>query len=450
MKTIASIVLASCVLASAANAQPAVPATATAPGPAPTPAAAAAIAPAPTAPRLSLADALARARQQHPAIRSTQATIAAAHARVDLANVITKPTVTAAGSLVTGSNNGLNGGFFEPALSTGISAQANLRLYDFGLTRANIRAAEANAAASDAVLPTTMLDITSTVTVAYLEAIARERLVVSADATVRNEDAHVDQARRFVAAQAKDPIEVVQAQARAANARSVLAQAQSNAAVALANLRAAIGAVDATDDFAINTDWPALPTDPPPTLATLVASARQHRPEIAQLDRQIAASNATLNAARAGRRPVLNAQAQTQWNPGSNNWSPQPSWSAGLTLSWQFFDGGRAAADTNVASANVANALAQRDSLLISLHAQLESARAQIVAATVNVSASSEAVTAAQAQLKLANARYAAGLGSQIELGDAQTAVTTAEGNLINAEWQLARAWTQLQRAIGE
>jgi len=330
MKTIASIVLASCVLASAANAQPAVPATATAPGPAPTPAAAAAIAPAPTAPRLSLADALARARQQHPAIRSTQATIAAAHARVDLANVITKPTVTAAGSLVTGSNNGLNGGFFEPALSTGISAQANLRLYDFGLTRANIRAAEANAAASDAVLPTTMLDITSTVTVAYLEAIARERLVVSADATVRNEDAHVDQARRFVAAQAKDPIEVVQAQARAANARSVLAQAQSNAAVALANLRAAIGAVDATDDFAINTDWPALPTDPPPTLATLVASARQHRPEIAQLDRQIAASNATLNAARAGRRPVLNAQAQTQWNPGSNNWSPQPSWSAGF------------------------------------------------------------------------------------------------------------------------
>ncbi len=452
MKTIASIILASSLLASAAHAQPGAAAKPAAPASAPTPPTPAptTMAPVATAARLSLADALARARQQHPDIRSTQASIAAAHARVELANVATKPTATAAASLATGSKNGVNGGFFEPALSTGISAQASWRIYDFGQTRANIRAAEASAAASDAALPTTMLDITSTVTAAYLDAVARARLVASAEATVLSEEAHLDQARRFVAAQAKDPIEVVQAQARAANARSALAQAQSDAAVALANLRAAIGAVDVTDDFSVDTAWPTLPTDAPPTLATLVASARQHRPEIVQLDRQIAASNASLNAARAERRPVLNAQAQTQWNPGSSDWSPQPSWSAGLTLSWQFLDGGRAAADISVANANVASAMAQRDGLLISLQVQLESARAQIVAATVNVTASTEAVTAAQAQLKLANARYTAGLGSQIELADAQTAVTKAEGNLINAQWQLARAWTQLQRAIGE
>ena len=55
----------------------------------------------------------------------------------------------------------------------------------------------------------------------------------------------------------------------------------------------------------------------------------------------------------------------------------------------------------------------------------------------------------AGAQLKLAEARYTQGLGSQIELADAQTAVTTAEGNLIQAEWQLAEAWAQLRRALG-
>lgn len=54
-----------------------------------------------------------------------------------------------------------------------------------------------------------------------------------------------------------------------------------------------------------------------------------------------------------------------------------------------------------------------------------------------------------RAQLKLADARYAQGLGSQIELADAQTAVTTAEGNLIQAEWQLANAWALLKRALG-
>jgi outer membrane protein TolC len=59
-------------------------------------------------------------------------------------------------------------------------------------------------------------------------------------------------------------------------------------------------------------------------------------------------------------------------------------------------------------------------------------------------------VQAAQAELKLANARYAQGLGSQIELADAQTAVTTAEGNLVSAEWQLADAWATLRRQLGQ
>jgi outer membrane protein TolC len=138
------------------------------------------------------------------------------------------------------------------------------------------------------------------------------------------------------------------------------------------------------------------------------------------------------------------------WQPASGNWSPQPTWQAGLTLSWFLWDGGKSAADAHVASANLTNTIAQRDELLVTLTSGLEAARAQIVSSRANVQASTEAVTAAQAQLKLADARYTQGLGSQIELADAQTAVTTAEGNLVSAEWQLADAWAALRRALGE
>ena len=147
---------------------------------------------------------------------------------------------------------------------------------------------------------------------------------------------------------------------------------------------------------------------------------------------------------------MLSATAQTQWAPGTNDWSPEPSWSAGLTLSWNLFDGGRAAADARIARANVQGALAQRDALLVTLTSQLDSARSQIVANRANVQASTEAVVAARAQLQLADARYTQGLGSQIELADAQTAVTTAQGNLVQAEFQLATAWAQLHRAIAQ
>jgi len=408
---------------------------------------------------LTLERAIQIALAQQPQIRQTRAAIDAANARVDLAKTARNPTVTLSASADYGSSpvrpcaddpTKSCGGFFDPTASTGLGARADWKIYDFGQTSANIRAARLSAEATAATATTTTLDIRTDVETAFLEAVARRRLVEVAETTVKSEDTHLDQAKKFVAAQAKDPIEVAQAQARAANARSTLAQAQSAEAIALANLRAAIGWLDATHSPVVTPEWPTPPAAEPAPLVALVEASRKQRPEILQLDKEIAASEASLDAAIAERRPTLSASASTQWNPGESDWSPQPSWSAGLTLSWSLFDGGRASANQKIARANVTGAQAQRDALLVSLTSQLDAARAQIIANRANVSASNEAVAAARAQLQLAEGRYAQGLGSQIELADAQTAVTTAEGNLVQAQWQLAEAWANLHRQLGE
>ncbi len=395
---------------------------------------------------LTLPRAIEIAMQQQPNIRATQADIEAAQGRVDQAHVARRPQLSVDASVGAGSSNGT---FFDPAVRTGLGANASWRIYDFGQTRANIRAAEASAEAVAATIGTTTLDIESTVSITFLEAVARLRLIAVAEATVKSEELHLDQARRFVAAQAKDPIEVAQAQARAANARSALSQAQANAAVALANLRSAIGWGDPNVTFVVDQSWPTPPIDDPAALPALVDAARKNRPELLQLDKQVLAAEASVTAAEAQRRPVLNAVASTGWDLGTGAWDAEPSWNAGLTLSWQLYDGGASAASQRVARANLAGVIAGRDTLLVSLTSQLDAARSRIIANRANVLASTEAVTAARAQLKLADARYAQGLGSQIELADAQTAVTTAEGNLIQAEWQLADAWAQLRRALG-
>lgn len=400
----------------------------------------------PGAEALTLPRAIEIAMQQQPNIRAVKASIEASRGRVDQARVALRPQLSVDASVGAGSSNG---SFFDPAVRTGLGASASWRIYDFGLTRANIRAAEASAEAVGASIGTTNLDIETTVSITFLEAVARLRLITVAEATVTSEDLHVDQARRFVAAQAKDPIEVVQAQARAANARSSLSQAQANAAVALANLRSAIGWVDPAVTFVVDQSWPTPPIEEPAALVTLVESARKYRPELVQLDKQIIAAEASVTAAEAQRRPVLSAQARSGWDLGTDYWDADPTWNAGLTLSWQLYDGGASAASQRVARANLAGVIANRDSLLVSLNSQLDAARSRIIANRANVIASTEAVTAARAQLRLADARYTQGLGSQIELTDAQQAVTTAEGNLIQAEWQLADAWAQLRRALG-
>jgi outer membrane protein len=460
MKLLSPLFLAA--LTSVAAAQPGAPAQ-----PVPAPAAPAAAAPNPEQPaasagpeELSLERALQIAMHQQPSLQQSKAQLEAAQGRVDLARVAARPTITLDATAGTSSSFTATGGtgtasranadFFSHAESTGLGAQANWRIYDFGQTSANIRAAELSADATAATVNTTTLDIRTNVEVAYLTAVADRKLVLVAETTVKSEDGHLDQARRFVAAQAHDPIEVAQAQARAANARSALAQSQSNEAIALANLRSAIGWVDPANSPTVAPNWPVSPEVDPAPLTALVDTARKSRPEIVQLDKQLEAAGASLDAAHAERRPVLSASAQTQWSPGTGNWSPDPTWSAGLSLTWSLFDGGRAKADIRIANANMLSASATRDALLVTLTSQLDAARAQIIANRANVVASTEAVTAAKAQLQLAEARYTQGLGSQIELTDAQTAVTTAQGNLVQAEFQLATAWAQLHRATAQ
>jgi outer membrane protein len=407
---------------------------------------------------LTLEKAIQLAIQQQPSLRQTRASVEVARGRVDQSRVALYPTVSLSATAAIGSarqtcvtaadgTQTCTGGFFDPSSSTGVGASANWKIYDFGQTRTNIRAAELSQQAAEATIDVTTQDIRVGVEVAYLEAVARRKLVTVAEATVKSEETHLDQARKFVAAQAKDPIEVAQAQARAANARSALAQANSAEAIALANLRAAIGWLDATSSPSVDANWPTPPTDEPQALSTLVDGSRAHRSEIIQLDRQIQAAEANLTAAEYERRPTLSANASTQWDP--SDYKSDPTWTAGITLSWQLFDGGKSKADQRVARANVVGAQAQRDALLVTLTSTLDSARSQIIANRANVVASNEAVTAARAQLRLADARYTQGLGSQIELADAQTAVTTAEGNLVQAQFQLASAWAQLHRAMG-
>lgn len=407
---------------------------------------------------LTLEKAIEIAQRTQPALVQSRANIEASYGRVDAARVARRPTVNLSVSAAVGSSairpcaddaTKSCGGFLDPTARTGLGISASWRIYDFGQTSLAIKAAELSAEAARYSLDTDVQDLRNAVEIAYLEAVARQRLIGVAETTVKSEETHLDQARKFVAAQAKDPIEVAQAQARAANAKSALAQAQSAQAIALANLRAAIGWLDATRSPVVAGNWPTPPADDPVQLVTLVETARKQRTEIRQFDKQIAAAEADLDAAYAERRPVLSAQASTDWGPDQNDWSPEPTWSAGISLSWALFDGGRAKANQRIARANVVGTKAQRDALLVQLTSQIELARAQIIANRANVEASTEGVTAARAQLKLAEARYTQGLGSQIELGDAQTAVTTAEGNLVTAEWQLAEAWAQLRRALG-
>ena len=79
----------------------------------------------------------------------------------------------------------------------------------------------------------------------------------------------------------------------------------------------------------------------------------------------------------------------------------------------------------------------------------MEQARLAVRAAKASLVAANEAETNAKEQLRLAEGRYAAGVGSIIELGDAQVAATTAQAQKVQADYNVSTARAQLLNALG-
>jgi outer membrane protein len=125
------------------------------------------------------------------------------------------------------------------------------------------------------------------------------------------------------------------------------------------------------------------------------------------------------------------------------------NWNAAATLTWNLFQGGLTRAQVNEAQANLEAVQAQLETARQQVRVDLEQARLAVRAAKGALGAAGEALVNAQQRLRLAEGRYQAGVGSVIELGDAQVAYTSAAAQRVQAEYNLSTSRAQLLRALG-
>ena len=83
------------------------------------------------------------------------------------------------------------------------------------------------------------------------------------------------------------------------------------------------------------------------------------------------------------------------------------------------------------------------------LRFQVQQAVLTVRAAKASIDAANEALVNAREQLRLAEGRYQAGVGSIIELGDSQVAATNAAAQEVQADFNLSTARAQLLSALG-
>jgi len=394
---------------------------------------------------LTLEQAVAAALAHQPQLRAARAQVQAAQARMGQATAGLLPQVTGSASLARSGGAATSPASAGNTWSYGLSGSQ--LLFDFGQAwyarAAAGAAAEAQGESERDATQAVLLGVRG----AWFSAAAARDLLAVAKETLDNQALHLEQTKGFVAVGTRPEIDLAQAKAARANALVQYINSQNGLATGLAQLNQAMGVTGSTD-------YELAPSDPPPvpgedgSLEALMAEALSSRPDLAAQARQRQAQEATLKSLYGGYAPTLSAFGKVN-ETGPRLDETLQGWSAGLTLTWPLFTGFRTTHQASEARANLDALDASGELLRQQIRVALEQALLSVRAAKAVLTASGEVVVNAREQLRLAQARYQAGLGSSVELNDAQVALTSALAQEVGARFNLAASRAALQRALG-
>jgi outer membrane protein TolC len=126
-----------------------------------------------------------------------------------------------------------------------------------------------------------------------------------------------------------------------------------------------------------------------------------------------------------------------------------PNWDAGLILRWPLFDG-IVAARQRASSARERAVRSDLEAIVQQEVAALQRAYVGATVARASLASLARSVDAARDNYAQAEARFKAGLGTALELADAEYLRTDAEIQLAGGQFELSRARAVLGKLLAE
>ncbi len=412
---------------------------------------------------LQLSHALQVGGVQQPQLLAAQATADLGAARLLQSRAGLLPSLAANGSYQrTTSNFILRPGYVQlgtvaaarPALTNAsfnywnLGASASWLVYDFNATWDRYAAARHSLTAAQRNQQSVASQVAYTIRSAFFDAVAKQALVAVKAEALANQHQHLRQIAGFIAVGTRAGIDLAQARTGLANAKVDLIDARNAYAGAKLLLNQAMG-VEADINYSLAPQPAGDLAYERSAAAQLVAVALQQRPDFASLQAQAQAAQRLLQAAVGQYYPSLAVGgAYSDQGASLNNlgWN----WSVSANLTWNLFAGGLDRGRVAEQAAQVRSVTAQLQALQQQVRLEVQQAQLSIAAAHEGLAASQEALDSAQVLLRSAEGRYATGLGTILELSDAQLARSSAAAGRVLADYKLASARAALLRALGE
>lgn len=320
-------------------------------------------------------------------------------------------------------------------------------LYDFGTRAANLETARQLLDAATATQD-------STVQVVFLQAVQSfyqtQAAQAALDAALESERAAKES---FAAAEARYATGVA-TPADKLQAQTAYSQATLNRITADGNLKNTRGSLanmlgqDAHRNIAlVAANTTAAPAGFDSDIAALIEEARLRRPDLQAAAAQVKAAQAGVDAARASGMPSLSLTAST--NQTSSAGITSHGSSVGVSLSVPLFSGFAPTYRIRAAEAQVEAQTAQLERLRLQVALDVWTAYQTLTTASQSLRTTADLLNSAEQSERVALGRYKAGVGSILDVLNAQSALASARQQRIQStfDWNINRA--ALAQAMG-
>ncbi|MCC7202674.1 MAG: TolC family protein [Nitrospirae bacterium] len=386
--------------------------------------------------QLTLERCIEIALAKHPSVVASANTLSVSESRVGQAEAKYYPQV----NWMAGYRR------ISPGSSDQYSSSITLsqNIYDFGKTPAQVSVQKRNLESAGSDLQDVSDQIIFNVRQAYYGVLQAQRNREVAAETVRQFAQHLEQARGFYEAGSKPKFDVTRAEVDLSNARLGLIRSENALRTAMVNLSNAMG-IPAAPEYTIEDSLSFQRYNI--TLEDATKRAYESRPDLRSANARKQAAEASVRLAKTGYYPELSGSASYNWE--GEGFPLDHGWNIGATLSLPLFSGflTRYQVEESGATLNVlsANEELLRQTILL----EVQQAYLNLTEAEERIPASELVVKQAEENLDIANGRYTAGVGSPIEVTDAEVALSSAKTAYIQALYDYRIAQASLEKAMG-
>ena len=409
---------------------------------------------------LSLADALNTALLQNAGILKAKNDLEASHGIVVQTRAVALPQVVASGQYKYTDSRAIEGffpGSTQPNENWNSGIQIVQGIYEGGKLRAAIQAASATKQQALAQYQTSVADTLLSVRLAYYDTLLAEQQITVHEASVKLLQKELeDQQHRFDAGTVPK-FNVLRAEVAVANERPNLIRAKNLYRIAKNNLSNLLGynvPRDVWENIPLNlTDG--LDTSPfQVNLPDAIQQALSRRTELTALRKQVELQRLNIVNAKSGYKPTVSVFAGYNWynaqfTPPVELDHDINGWNAGAQLNWNIFDGLLTRGKVIQAKAQHEHAKTDLDDQSRQIELAVRTTYSDFIQARETLESQQKVQEEAEEALREANARAAAGTGTQLDVLDAETSLTQARTTQIQAQHDYATTRARFERAIG-